>query len=277
MVNFSDIKGYFSEQLPVPAGWEDVFPYFYYAANSTGEPLAFQLMPNFQTILVFSFGEPVQFKLDDDVIIIKQSIVLGPLKKLLDYTLPSGSEILVVNFRFDAFFRFFGSSLTAYEERPKHPDELLGTHCFADLWHELKGLPSNKQRVERILQFSAVYLKGRNPAADYIIRDGFPADNRNPVKVIANECGQSERNVQLNFKKYLGYSAKEISRYERFRLAVIIARDTYSQSGIVDWFEVIDKCGYYDQPHLIHDFKHYLGISPARFLQLQAALCIAGR
>jgi AraC-like DNA-binding protein len=41
----------------------------------------------------------------------------------------------------------------------------------------------------------------------------------------------------------------------------------------MDWFEVINECGYYDQSQLIHDFKHYINLSPAKYLKFQQDIC----
>lgn len=48
-----------------------------------------------------------------------------------------------------------------------------------------------------------------------------------------------------------------------------------STSKKIDWFEIINKCGYYDQSQLIHDFKHYLNISPTKYVKFQQDICIA--
>lgn len=269
-------SGYISERIPVPAGWEEVFSHFYYAANHTEQPIKKTLLPTFQTIMVFSFGNPTTINLDNDELLSGKSLVIGPLKRSLEYTMLPGSEILVASFCFDAFYRFFGSTLKVYNELVQNPDELIKQHCFADLWQDLQAIPAFEQRVQLILQFSASYLRERDVASDAIIRDGLSETTMNPVKVVAEKSGQSERSVQLNYKKYLGYTAKEINRYQRFQKAVQYIREVYEKDGTVNWFDVIDHCGYYDQSHFIHDFTHYLGISPARFLKLQSVICIAG-
>lgn len=269
-------SGYISERIPVPAEWGEVFSHFYYAANRTEQPVRKTLLPTFQTFMVFSFGNPTTIYLEEDALPSGKSMVIGPLKKALEYALQPGSEILVASFSFDAFYRFFGPVLQAYSALVQNPDELIREHCFAQLWQELHDLPTMEERVQSILDFSATYLRERETASDAIIRDGLTEMIMNPVKVVAAKSGQSERSVQLNYKKYLGYSAKEINRYQRFQKAILFTREAWEKDGTVNWFDVIDACGYYDQSHLIHDFTHYLGIPPAQFLKLQSVICLAG-
>lgn len=40
-----------------------------------------------------------------------------------------------------------------------------------------------------------------------------------------------------------------------------------------DWFTIINYCGYHDQSHLIKDFKHYLNLSPTKYLSIQQDIC----
>lgn len=262
---------YQSYRIEVPPAFEEVFSHFYYANNTSGETISKTLLPSYQTIMVFSFGTPVSFvtKQNDEVEISK-CIVVGPIKQAFDYTLPPKAEILVANFKDDAFFRFFGMATIA-EQVPVHPDQLLNENCFTVLWTELSKINSTNNQVNYILDFCTPYLQHRNPIAKQIT--SFDDSNLDPIKAISEKNKLSERAVQLNHKKYLGYSAKEISRYQRFLKAIQLIQTIASNDSKIDWFEVISECGYYDQSQLIHDFKHYLNLTPSKYLKFQQGIC----
>lgn len=156
---------------------------------------------------------------------------------------------------------------------PINPDDLLNENCFTALWAELSKINDANQQVNYILDFCGPYLKQRNLIAEKLT--DFKDETLNPIKSIASQQHQTERNIQLNHKKYLGYSAKEIGRYQRFLKAVELIQNSASKSFKIDWFEVIDKCGYYDQSQLIHDFKHYTNITPTKYMQFQQDICNA--
>jgi len=279
MENAASANGYISERIPVPPEWDEVFAPFYYALNKQQVSLRKKLLPTFQTILVFNFGAPILLYPDGDdkVLTLNKTVVLGPLKKAFEYELPPGGEMLVANFKWDAFYRFFGTALQPYHDHLQHPDALLQRkHCFSGLWEALKVLPQMEQRVEKVLDFAGVYLRQREAASEALIDNNSSTDVLSPVKTIAGKKGQTERNIQLNYKKYLGFSAKEMSRYQRFQQAAALALQLFESRGAVDWFEVIYQCGYYDQSHLIHDFKHFLDLTPAQFIKFQSDICIAG-
>ena len=75
----------------------------------------------------------------------------------------------------------------------------------------------------------------------------------------------SERTIQLRFKKYLGYSPKELLRFTRFKK--VINRILQKENHNVDWYGLVDEFGYHDQSHLIKDFHHYLGTTPLKFVK----------
>jgi hypothetical protein len=128
---------YNNYRIPVPTAFEEVFTHFYFAENKADSTVAKTLLPSYQTILVFSFGTAVSFTTKQNTEVeIGKCLVVGPIKKALDYSLPPNAEILVINFKDDAFFCFFGNASIA-EHVPIHPDELFNENCFTSLWLEL--------------------------------------------------------------------------------------------------------------------------------------------
>jgi len=265
---------YTSSRIEAPEEFSDVFSHFYQAQNASSESISKMLLPSFQTILIFSFGlQPTMIHtLTDNLINIDRCLVLGPVKKAFRYSLPPGSNILVVNFKNDAFFRFFGQAVIE-GHFSVHPDQLPGENCFTDLWTELSTLKDTHERIHYILEYCRPYLRPRNTVAEAL--SDFSHESLNPVKAVASLQNQTERTVQLSHKKFLGYTAKEASRYRRFLKAVMHIQNVLESSGKVEWFDIISECGYYDQSQLIHDFNHYLHISPTRYLKFQEDICIS--
>lgn len=258
-------------RLGIPTRFEEVFTHFYYAKNNTNETITKTLLPSYQTILIFSFGEkPYLHSKQNTLIQVDKYLMIGPVKQAFDYTLPANAEILTINFKDDAFYRFFGDVYIA-EHFPMNPDDLLNEDCFSILWYELNKIKDANARVNHILKFSEPYLVSRNKIAHQLAN--FKGQNLNLIKSIASQNNQTERNTQLNHKKHFGYSAKEFNRYERFLKAVELMQNLVSNTSKIDWFEIIEECGYYDQSQLIKDFKYYINISPTKYLKLQQNIC----
>ncbi len=291
---------YSSQKITAPPEFEHLFSHFYAAANGSKETIQKTLLPSFQTIMVFSFGTPVTFTSRRETTIeIGKVMVIGPIRQPLQYTLPPGADILVANFKGGAFYSFFGQALVTADA--VHPDHLLGEDCFTGLWSILKNKNNMADRVGFILEFCKPYLKEKDGLLDRITH--FKQDpSLNPIKIIAQETKLSERSIQLKHQKFLGYSAKEAGRYQRFLKALELlegkisaaeqkpegkipssghnkilpsGQTMVSSEQTIDWFDIIEECGYYDQSQLIHDFQLYLHLSPTQYLKFQQDICIA--
>jgi AraC-like DNA-binding protein len=90
-------------------------------------------------------------------------------------------------------------------------------------------------------------------AVDRIVRSGGAAR----VEEIAEEAGISRQHLARQFRHHVGVSPKMLARVMRFRSVIEgIERD-------VDWADVAARFGYYDQSHLIADFRELAGTTPS--------------
>ncbi|GJM34568.1 MAG: hypothetical protein DHS20C18_35690 [Saprospiraceae bacterium] len=258
-------------RIAVPTEYEKVITHFYFAENKSNEIITHQLIPSYQTILAFVFGRHLKLTNKEQIeVLFDKCIVFGPIKKSISYSLLPESSMLVANFKDDAFYRFFGTAIIE-QSSPIHPDEFLSDNCFTVLWKHLSQLDNTQDRVDFILDFCKPYLRPQNKIAAQLT--DFDHPTLNPIKVIADENNQTERNIQLNHKKYFGYSAKEINRYQRFLKAIQLIHEITSKNGNINWFDIIAECGYYDQSRLIHDFRYFLNLTPTKYLKLQESVC----
>ncbi|MDR6923310.1 AraC family transcriptional regulator [Chryseobacterium sp. 2987] len=263
---------YHQRRIAVPEEFAGVFSHFYFVENpSSVLPVTKTLLPTYQTILLFCFGKSASMQIQEgDLITVDQCIIFGPVRQSFEYILPPGTSILAANFKDDAFFRFFGKIMTE-KNRITHPDDLLEENCFTDLWHIISKIQSPEEQVQCILEFCKPYLPEQN--ATGFLLSSFENNALNPIKTIAGQTGQTERNIQRRQKEQFGYSQKEISRYNRFLKAIILIEACIKNQHQPEWFSIIEQCGYYDQSQLIHDFKHYLNLSPTQYLKFQQNIC----
>ncbi len=81
------------------------------------------------------------------------------------------------------------------------------------------------------------------------------------VDDLAASLGTSRRSLQRLFTDYVGVGVKTVVR--RYRLQELAAQ---AEAGAeVDWAALAVALGYYDQSHLIRDFREIVGTSPARY------------
>ena len=72
----------------------------------------------------------------------------------------------------------------------------------------------------------------------------------------------SERQTRRLFIRHVGISPKKFSRIIRANYALQLIKNNRSS-----FLDVVEKAGYFDQPHFIHDFKAVHGITPLEYKQ----------
>jgi AraC-like DNA-binding protein len=81
------------------------------------------------------------------------------------------------------------------------------------------------------------------------------------VGAVASWLGVSTRQLERRFKSRVGMSPKHFARIARFQR--VFRAVEVSGTG---WVDAAAKCGYYDQAHLIRDFRDLAGQAPAHLL-----------
>jgi AraC-like DNA-binding protein len=83
------------------------------------------------------------------------------------------------------------------------------------------------------------------------------------VDVLAKEVGISARHLRRAFEDVVGMGPKEFARIVRFLRAVRASE----QTAAPDWGAIAAAVGYYDQSHLITEFKALTGSTPRALLR----------
>jgi AraC-like DNA-binding protein len=73
-----------------------------------------------------------------------------------------------------------------------------------------------------------------------------------------------KRSLQRLFGEYVGAGPKWVIR--RYRLLELVEK--FNSGGKLDWPQLALELGYFDQAHLINDFKTVVGHSPTKYQKL---------
>ena len=79
------------------------------------------------------------------------------------------------------------------------------------------------------------------------------------IEDLATQTGFTRKHLGNLFQQQVGLSPKSLARIHRFRGALALLN---SGDGQVPWAELAEQCGYYDQSHLINEFRRFTGFSP---------------
>jgi AraC-like DNA-binding protein len=113
--------------------------------------------------------------------------------------------------------------------------------------------------LESILQSRQPVRRGHDavpPALEHLARPGAT------VRDVAASLQLSWRRLIEVFTAEVGMTPKRLQRVLRFQRACRLAR----RSQPSDWALVAQRCGYFDQSHLIHDMREFTGLSPVQLV-----------
>jgi AraC-like DNA-binding protein len=110
------------------------------------------------------------------------------------------------------------------------------------------------------------------PASAYVVRRAVraitDATELPRVDALARTVGVSTRQLRRAFDDVVGVGPKAFARIVRFQRAVRAAEGTV----LPDWGSIATAVGYYDQAHLIADFRALTGTTPGALVRARVPL-----
>lgn len=91
------------------------------------------------------------------------------------------------------------------------------------------------------------------------------ADPTCPVSTVAAELHVSTSQLGRDFARVVGMSPRVLARLLRVRRLL----ESIDVAGSVDWGARAAELGWYDQAHLIRDFRRHTGVTPTAYLEAQ--------
>ncbi len=229
----------------------DVVP----AAN---RPLEVEQLPDGRTTLVFRVLEAGR---KGDV------AVAGPRTRAKSKHATGIARVVVVQFKPGWSGSLLGVATHELTDRTVLLDDLWGP-AGADLCRELLEAPNLSAIVERVGR--ALALRSRQifePASARLARQAVRLLENGEVRVenVATQLGVTARHLRRAFTESIGIGPKEYARTVRLQRAL------RSAATSKDWARIAAESGYYDQAHLISDFRQLVGLTPGAFAKRRAA------
>jgi AraC-like DNA-binding protein len=143
-------------------------------------------------------------------------------------------------------------------------DELWERRRAATLRERLLEAPGPARKLDVLEQALLAELRPerRHAAVDYAL-DIF---TRRPIATsmaaVTGAVGLSAKRFIERFKNEVGLTPKRYCRVLRFQQ--VLARAHRGRS--IDWTALAADCGYFDQAHLINDFRAFAGLTPSVYL-----------
>lgn len=230
--------------------------------DPSGRSAAQRIVPDGRPELIFNLGKPFEnqgehgWKLQPRCFFVGQ--LMGPL-----LVRPSGpTSILGIRFRPHGAARLFGSGMHSSTGQTI-PLEVLAPELLRQL-DCLQPLPAGSaltQALDRILRPFADDSSGSDRRIPAAVNEFAVSGGLVDVKAVAVRVGLSTRQLERRFREEIGMGPKLFCRMQRFQRVFRAMEDPGA-----NWLTAALECGYYDQSHLIRDFRDFAGDTPAAIL-----------
>jgi AraC-like DNA-binding protein len=222
--------------------------------EETAEPLERHEGPGCHVVVILSFGE--DWTIDGE----RLTSFVGGLRDRQVGTRHAGRSYGIhVDLVPPAARRIFGLPLRqlAYAQVPL--EEVLDEPFLAERLAEAPSWHTRFRMLDAVLARRAEAPTEVDWAWAAIVAAG----GNLRVGKLAEQLGWSRKRLAARFADQVGVPPKtlaRIARFERVR-ALVEARER------PDWARLAVDCGYYDQAHLINDFRAFTGRTPETFFQ----------
>jgi AraC-like DNA-binding protein len=192
-----------------------------------------------------------------------------------------GASMAVIRFRPGGAFPFLGFDVDAITDTVDELDVVLGraTRELRERILEAPTLPAKMQAVEVWLLARGRGRLETNAVIEYLAGRLFaPAGIR--ISDVVSDIGYTQRHVAGLFRRWVGLSPKQYGRIRRFQqvLGTIAQRPAGGDPELADlmlrgrpvdepdWADLALAHGYYDQSHLIREFRELSGFTPGQYV-----------
>ena len=180
-------------------------------------------------------------------------------------------SVIGVRFRPGGAFPFLGTPASELADAHVDLEALWGTSAI-ELRERLCVAKTPAERFNLLEKALVAHLfrpLERHNAVRFALDTFSRANSGLAIRDVARDAGLSQRRFIQLFAREVGMSPKLFCRVRRFRQAL----ETLRHAALPNWAQVAADCDYYDQSHLIHDFRFFSNLSPTEYVR-QRSECV---
>lgn len=225
------------------------------------------VVPTGRVELIFHYCDPYRQLNNDNCGVMPRCHVVGQQKAPIILNALGTTGIVIVRFKPWGAFSIFGDALADINDQIVDL-ELLWNKCrLDDLLEQLAAAANQSARAELADAFVASHLLPQD--SDRLSVASVNAINanwgRDRIDEVARHFELGRRQFNRRFTRRIGASPKQLSRVLRAQKAIASIR----AGGNVH--DIVDRCGYVDQSHLIHDVVSHSNRRPTALAELPSS------
>lgn len=235
-----------------------------------------RFLPDGNTEIIIDLTEKSQSIYDNQTLqeiqVCRQAWVSGVRTRPITIPSGDGSRMLVVAFKKGKAFPFYPFPLGELTDIVANADQVFGRK-FYDLREQLLATQSIDRMFELVEDFllqqagDAICEDIANRCIDYALSSIISKPTLRRIQQLSDEIGYSQKHFIELFRGQVGVSPKQYLKIMRFQKAILAIETNAS----IQWNRIALESGFYDQAHLIHDFKLFSGFTPSEYIKRKSS------
>jgi AraC-like DNA-binding protein len=235
-----------------------------YTELGTPRPVLRQEVPSVDVPLILNFGAGWQVadSAGSEAPERRTSFVAGLFESSVYVAAEGAASCMQVDFTPIGAHLFLGVPMNELTNRVVDTEDVLGRD--RNLVARLEATPRWGDRFALLDAVIASRIgAARRPPPEILWAWRALEQTKGAVRVgtLADRTGRSRRHLSARFREHVGLAPKTIARIIRFQRAVSLLQGGTGLSFV----ELAQECGYFDQPHLIRDFREFAATTPREF------------
>jgi AraC-like DNA-binding protein len=210
----------------------------------------------------FNLADPVDIiNCDGQRTRISATGIIGPMSRPMRMRSTGPIHLFGICFLPGGGYHFFKYPAHELVDQSPGVEDLWGTKGREFVAH----VQSDCQTTQDCIEAINVYLINRlesNRRDDLVTQKAIATiescNGRITIEQLSRRLGLSRRHLTRKFKERIGITPKQLCRNTRFKQVYKLIETSSPDS----WADMAVTCGYYDQSHLINEFKYFTGSSP---------------
>lgn len=216
--------------------------------------------------MVFSFKNNLISTTNELLGYLPASFVYGQIKEFKDLYLTSEASLIIVVFQPAGLNRLLQISASELRDNIIQTEDLFGWQG-ASLLDKLSEQARLSDKLKLIDAFF-IELASRKVVDNSILIEAslnFILKNKgtNSIHQLVKYTGYTERHIERIFTQRIGLSPKTFGNIVKLHTFLKLLKDKSKGNSLT---RMSYEAGYFDQSHLIREFKRYTGITPNEYL-----------
>jgi len=240
----------------------------YYWFGEPGDEVI-KVLPDGSASIILSFGDQIGYKNHrGEETIVDHNLLIGPHTKFYFINRKNTNNVIGIKFKQGGLYHLINKSIDKYHDTII-PLEQAYCQEIARLMEGLK-ICDKADEIKKSLNkyfFLKVTTKSKSSdKIDFALKALEINSNESSIQEISEQLNITNKHLITLFKEKVGLTPKQIHRLNKFNAVLKLLKGEKNQS----WPSIAFACNYYDQAHLINEFKSFSGWSPTQYLQLSS-------